>query len=171
MYLSKQNFIKRKLEILQETNLHSTAKSFEESVGILVNSDEFSDFGFLKNLALTLAPDAPVQILAYSKNARDFNVENVEGFSNSDFKLWGAVKSANLIDFTAKPFRFLISYYQRENVFLDFLKASSQAAFKIGFQQGVSDRFQDLTIQTHPDQTEVFKTEIIKYLKIVNRID
>jgi len=171
LYLSKQNFIKRKLEILQKTNVHSDAVTFEEHVGILVNADEFSDFEFLKNLSHSLTADAPLEILAYSKSARNFEEENVLGFSNSDFKLWGAIKSTNLIDFTAKPFRFLISYYQRENVFLDFLRASSRAAFKIGFQHGVSDCFQDLTIQTHPDQTEIFKTEIIKYLKIVNRID
>ncbi|MCC4212369.1 DUF6913 domain-containing protein [Leeuwenhoekiella parthenopeia] len=171
MYLSRQNFIKRKLEILRNTDSQKRVAAFEERIGILVNADEFSDFEFLKKLASALSAEAAVEILAYSKNKQNSHTAEVLCFSNSDFSLWGAVKTVNLSDFSAKPFRFLISYYQRENVFLDFLKASSQAAFKVGFQQEASDCFQDLSIQTRPDQPEVFKAEVIKYLKIVNRID
>lgn len=171
MYLSKQNFIKRKLEILQKSSANQKAQGFEDTIGILVNADEFSNYEFLRNLGESILKDVPVEILAYSKTKSETSEENVILFSNSDFKLTGVVKSAKLSDFVAKPFRFLISYYQRENVFLHFLKASSKGAFKIGVQQQASACFQDLTIDCNLEQTEVFKSEVLKYLKIVNRID
>ena len=171
MYLSKQNFIKRKLEILQKSHSRKKTDIIEDSIGILVNADEFSNYEFLRNLGKSMLTDVSIDILAFSNSNTGMGGENINTFSNSDFKLSGAVRSAKLNDFAAKPFRFLISYYQRENVFLDFLKASSQAAFKIGIQQQTSDFFQDLTIRTNPDQTEVFRSEVLKYLKIVNRID
>ncbi len=159
------------MEILQKTSGHQKAEVFEETIGILVNADEFSDFKFLRSLGKSMLKNVQVEIVAYSKTRSETSEENVTLFSNSDFKLSGAVKSIKLNDFIAQPFRFLISYYQRENVFLHFLKASSNAAFKIGIQQQASACFQDLTIDSTPDQTEVFKSEVLKYLKILNRID
>lgn len=171
LYLSKQNFLKRKLENLRAEDSRKLPGTFKEEIGFLVDADVCSDFNFLRNLAQELSASAGISIVAYSKEKRKTGEDDQLWFSNSDFTRWGTAKSSKLIDFTAQPFRFLISYYQRENVFLDFLKATSQAAFKIGFQQKSYDCFHDLTIQVKLDQTELFKAELIKYLKIVNRID
>ena len=169
--LSKQNLLKSKLEKLRAELKKTHTSAVADGVGILVNGDEFSDFESLVKMAEKLVESNQIQLLIYSKNKSLVSSAKQLWFTNSDFKLGGTVKKRELVEFTAQPFAFLISYYQRENVFLDFLKATSRAAFKIGFKQANYDCFNDLSIKTDLGLSRVFETEMIKYLKIVKRID
>jgi len=64
----------------------------------------------------------------------------------------------------------LVGYYKGQNCFLDLMISKSKANFKVGFK-GVDDRLYDLIIDVNPLQVNKFGEELIKYLKVLNKIN
>ena len=90
-------------------------------------------------------------------------------FSLENFDWLGRPKSIEIDEFINQPFDVLISYYKLNQLELNFITARSKANFKIGLTND-DPRLHDLTIDIEPKDTDVFKTELIKYLTQLNRL-
>ena len=95
--------------------------------------------------------------------------ESASYFNENQFSFTGAFKSKTLDDFVNQQFDVLISFYPKDISCLNLVAAASQAKFKVGFSD-VDNRINDLVIGTAPDNTDLFISELKKYLKILNII-
>lgn len=63
----------------------------------------------------------------------------------------------------------LINLYQSDALALQVVSAATQAQFKVGLYDANQD-LNDLIIETKLDDKALFKTELIKYLNILNKL-
>ena len=90
-------------------------------------------------------------------------------FYPQNFGWKGKIEGLDLIDFINEPFDALISYYHGDELELNMATALSKANFKIGITNK-DERLYDFIINIQPNQINVFKNELIKYLKVFNKI-
>jgi hypothetical protein len=141
-----------------------------ESLGIILNIDEVNDFEWFNQLAIYLKVHPnKLKIIAFSKNKQD-NLNTWDACYNpKDFGWKGTINNVELESFLEKKFDVLISYYTEEALELKLLTTMSNAKFKIGILQ-TDERINDLIIKTNIKDFDVFKTEVFKYLTILNKI-
>ncbi|MFD2828452.1 DUF6913 domain-containing protein [Leeuwenhoekiella polynyae] len=166
----KQNLLKSKVK-----NIHKNSKqSFKNSVGVgaglLVDLREVQNLKRLNELLLLVTESDDNMLVVFTDDKTHTQKESCLGLSKSDFSISGSLRNSKIQQFIDKPFKVLISYYRTENVFLDFVSAQSKALFKVGISSDSVD-FNDLTINSRAEEVQAFETELLKYLKLLNRID
>ena len=62
-----------------------------------------------------------------------------------------------------------MGYYRGSHEFLDLMVSESKAKFKVG-TAGADERLYDLLIELDIDNTEAIKTELKKYLTVLNKL-
>lgn len=141
-----------------------------ESLGVILNVDEFEDFSIFEDLAELIKVRANrLKIIAFSVDKKDnINAWDV-CFTPKDFGWKGVIKNIELQSFLDEKFDALISYYTDEKLELKMLTVMSKAQFKIGILQ-TDSRLNDLIIKTGLKEFDVFKNEVFKYLTILNKI-
>ena len=163
---SNKNYIDKcvkKRQVISKTNKINT-------VGILVNEEEFLDVSWINSLSKVLDVDQKnLKIIALTKPKSKIPSVYTNTFSVKDLGWKGNVKNKNLKAFIEEDFDLLISYYSSELLPLIFTTASSNAHFKVGINQS-EENHNDLTIQTSINDTKTFSNELVKYLKILNKL-
>lgn len=141
-----------------------------ESLGVILNVDEVDDFELFRTMAdnINVHPNK-LKIIAFSAT----KIEGLNTWDNcfnlKDFGWNGTIKNVELQWFLNTKFDALISYYTQDELELKLLTATSKAQFKIGILQ-TDIRLNDLIIKTKINEFDVFKTEVYKYLTILNKI-
>ena len=140
------------------------------SLGVILNIDEFSNLESIKSLSefFNINPNK-FQFITYTTVNENSEAVDYPCYSEKDIGWSGKIKNAELEAFLNTPFDALISYYFTDLLDLKVLTAASKADFKIGVLQE-EQRLNDLIINVNPEAIEVFKTELLKYLRILNRI-
>ncbi|WP_066225342.1 DUF6913 domain-containing protein [Formosa haliotis] len=148
----------------------SNASKPIESLGVILNIDEFPDVESLESLSklLNVKPNK-FQLIQFSTANKVQDVTEVSWYSAKDIGWKGTIKDGELQAFLNTNFDALVSYYTDDNLDLKVLTAASKADFKIGILQE-EQRLNDLIINVNPEAIEVFKSELLKYLSILNRI-
>ena len=90
-------------------------------------------------------------------------------FSKKQIGWKGKIKSNELETFINTNFDALISYYKQDNLELNLVTARSKANFKIGISHN-DERLSDLILDVKPNDFNIFKKELVKYLTILNKI-
>ena len=90
-------------------------------------------------------------------------------FTPKDFGWNGKIKNVDLQSFVEKDFDALICFYKQNTIELDLITATSNANFKIGISNK-DNRLYDFIIDVNPKNFDVFKTELKKYLTVLNKI-
>jgi Family of unknown function (DUF6913) len=141
-----------------------------ESVGVILNFDEFNDYDdfrkFFKSIGIL---ENKIKFIAFITDEKlKPNSWDAYFFSNS-FGWNGRINGVELHEFINMEFDALISYYKEDNLELNLVTALSKANFKIGIS-GKDKRLNDFIIDVKPNQTQVFQKELIKYLKVLNKL-
>ncbi len=90
-------------------------------------------------------------------------------FFEKDFSWNGSIKSTDLTQFLDQNFDMLIDYTKANTVFKKHIVAKSKASFKVGYTE-VDDRLYDFMIAVENEEIISFNKELIKYLKILNKL-
>jgi len=142
-----------------------------DSVGVLLNASEFSDYSiietFLRN-DIGLKPNK-CNFITFSDDQQNNSNQWDVTFNSKDFGWKGSLKNQDLIDFTKSKFDVLICYFLASNNELKQIAAMSQANLKVGLSNE-DERVYDLIIDVAPKSFSIFKTELKKYLTILNKI-
>lgn len=140
------------------------------SVGIILNMNEFSDFDAFRNYfkELGVSP-AKTKIIAFVEDAKDANPLWDTYFNPKDFGWKGKINNIELQSFINTQFDVLISYYNKESIELKIITAATNANFKVGLSQK-DKRLYDLMIDVDTKQIELFISELTKYLHVLNKI-
>ena len=154
--------------------LKSRIKNFQSgkvsSIGVIFDYDSYYNYDFFRNLMKDLGvKDNKVRFIAKVDLEKNKPNSWDSFFSLDNFDWLGRPKSVEIDEFVAQPFDVLISFYKPNQLELNLVTALSKANFKIGITNE-DTRLHDLTIDIEPENTDVFKTELIKYLTQLNRL-
>jgi len=140
------------------------------SVGVILNMNEFSDFDAFRIYFKTLGiSPAKIKIIAFVDDVKDANPLWDTYFNPKDFGWKGKIKNIDLQSFIDTKFDVLISYYTNESIELKLITAASKANFKVGLTQD-DKRVYDLMIDVKTKEIQLFKTELKKYLTVLNKL-
>ncbi|WP_299392563.1 hypothetical protein [uncultured Gelidibacter sp.] len=155
--------------LLSSKNVAISNKKLE-SVGVILDAREFSDAEGFKKFFNELGVKLPkITIIIFVEDEKKADKLWGNYFSKKDFGWNGTVKHVELQAFLDTEFDALVSFYKNDALELKMASALSKANFKIGLSD-VDDRLYDFILDVQTDQFAVFKTELQKYLTILNKI-
>ncbi len=141
-----------------------------KTVGILVKENSKFDFEGLKRLQKQIPIGSKnFSVLTYKIQNETYNEFRGAFFYEKHVSLTGKIKSKEVSDFLNQEFDMLIDYTAADTIFAKFLTAISKAKFKVGYFTE-DENLYDLIINVPIDNTKEFNNELIKYLKILNKI-
>ena len=167
----KEKSNKKYLNKLLSKRYVNVTKDKVVSLGVIFNIDEINDFKMFSQLAecVNVRPNR-MKVVAFSESKKEVLNTWDECYNPKDFGWRGTIKNSGLESFLDTKFDVLISYYEQEYLELKLITALSKATFKIGILQS-DERINDLIIKTSLKEFELFKDEVFKYLKILNKIE
>lgn len=144
--------------------------------------------GSVKKVCVILDETDEQLIAKFKKLAKDLNLKegnikmlfclssipkekDFEGlvFRTSDLTWSGKIRNPEIEGLVKEQFDLLISFLRRDSKTAGFIAAALPADLKVSRREESASGF-DLTIATGYEESEVFITELKKYLKILNRI-
>lgn len=141
-----------------------------ESIGIVLNFDEFNDYDRLRNMLKEIGfKDNKVKFISFIDDEKSKPNSWDAFFNPKNFGWKGKIENTELQDFIDTPFDVLISYYNEECLELNMVTALSKANLKVGINDN-DPRLYDLIINIRTEYLDVFQKEIVKYLKVLNKI-
>jgi hypothetical protein len=163
---SNQKYINR---LLNSRNVH--VKNTEvESVGIVLNLKEFSDFDAIRTFCKELGVLPPrIKIITFVDDNKITEKLWDTYFSPKDFGWKDTIKSIDLQIFIDTEFDALICFHKQHSIELDMIAAASKANFKIGISNE-NLKLYDFIIEVKTTQFQVFKDELKKYLTVLNKL-
>ena len=165
---------RRSLRKLTERNLAkrdlSQVNAPMKTLGFLVDEKLVQDFDLLYDfsLPLNLVPK-DVKVFSFIEVKKKLPSLLQNQVQCKDFNWKGEMHNQNASEFLDNNFDVLVGYYEGKHEFLDAMISQSKAKFKVGFA-GADDRLFDLLISVKPTETELFKTELKKYLGIMGKM-
>ena len=163
---SNQKYINRILN----SRISNVNKKRIESVGVLLNLEEFSDYDAFKQFLKTInVLENKVKFIAFIEDEKDALNSWDSYFNPKDFGWKGKISNIELEEFINAKFDVLISYYKKNRYELNVVTALSKANFKVGIADH-DERLNDFIVKVKPNQIETFKTELLKYFRVLNII-
>lgn len=163
---SNQNFINT---LLLNRKIAVNDKKIK-SIGVLFNAEEFTNTEYFTTFFKELNIQFPNQkFFTFSKETEIEQTQWDTIFTPRDFGWNGNLKNNELQNFTNYEFDVLICYFLKNEPELTQIVAMSKANFKVGISN-IDDRLYDLIIDVKPSNFEAFKTELKKYLTILNKL-
>lgn len=166
----KEKSIKKYMNKLLSKTSEKVTDNKIDSLAIIFNLDEIDDFEWFNELStqLKIHPNK-LKVIAFSSKKEEVLKSWDVCYNPKDFGWNGTIHNSELKAFLDTKFDALISYYETDIVEIKLLTALSKAKFKVGILQ-TDERLNDLIIKTTIKDFNVFKTEIFKYLTILNKI-
>jgi len=162
---SNKKYIEKKLK----NRILQSSQGKINSLGVIFSKDEKDDFDRFKVLASDLEIKTNrITIIAFTEDEKSESGMWDSVYNPKDFGWKDNVKNQELQQFIDTDFDLLINYYTKENIGLKLITASSKAKMKVGILQ-TDERFNDLIIKTDIKDIKTFTSELIKYLKILNK--
>lgn len=141
-----------------------------KTVAVLLNAEEYDDFEMFRQYFKQLELTSPKhKIIAFTSDDKYESSQWETYFSPKDFGWKGKINNIDLQAFIDEDYDVLVSYYKKENLFLNLITAASKANFKVGLCRD-DERLYDLIIEVKPKEIKTFKTELKKYLNILNKL-
>ena len=140
------------------------------SVGVILSLEEFKDYDKIKKIFTDFGiNENRIKFITYISN-KDFQLNHWDDYFNpEDFGWSGNIKNIALNEFIDFKYDVLISYYRSDNTDLNLVTAKSKANFKIGISN-FDQRLNDFIIDVDTVHVDVFRNELEKYLKGLNKI-
>ena len=140
------------------------------SVGIILSLEEFKDYDKIKEIFTDFGiNENRIKFITYLSD-KDFQLNHWDDyFSPEDFGWSGNITNIALNEFIDFKYDVLISYYRLDNTDLNLVTAKSKANFKIGVSN-FDQRLNDFIIDIGTEHVNVFRNELEKYLKGLNKI-
>jgi hypothetical protein len=169
------NFIKNYFLLIRiKNNLYNVKNSKDSgsirAIGLIIDESYFiKKECIISELIVNEISEASIKIIVY----KDKWKKNVQ-YSQATFGIkhlnWNAqILEPSVREFISQKFDLLISYYDVEKAFLINVTHNSKAEFKVGFAT-VDKRLNHLMISTNAENQAGFVKELLRYLKLLNKI-
>jgi hypothetical protein len=140
------------------------------SIGCIVDVDGFPKAQAFYELIdeFSLRPNA-IKIIGYKREYDKNSPYAIQMFSDRDLGWKGQIENGYVLEFLGREYDMLINYYEEDNLMMKLLSVKSQARLKVGL--GSQDpKVNDLILNTPLKDYKLFKSELKKYLKVLNEI-
>ncbi len=140
------------------------------SVGCIVDLDNFVDGEKFYELIdeFSLRPNA-IKIIGYKRDYDKNSPYAIQIFSDKDLGWKGDIENGYALEFLGREYDLLINYYEEDNLLMKLLSIRTQARLKVGFG-ALDPKFNDLILNTPFKDFKLFKSELKKYLTVLNEI-
>lgn len=163
---SNQKYINK---LLNERQV-AVSNSKLSTVGVILNSKEFSDFEAIKSFFKSIGiQERKIKIITFVEDPKDSNDLWGSYFNPKYFGWKGKIKHVGLQEFVDTEFDLLISFYEENCLELNLVSAMSKANFKVGLTNE-DQRFYDLMIHVKLSDFGTFTKELKKYLTVLNKL-
>lgn len=158
-----------KNELLKTPDLERKNKGITK-VGVIVDLDTFqnSDLFYQFIDIFKLRPNA-VKIMGYRGYYDKNSPYSTPVFSEKDLGWGGAVENSYALEFLTKEYDLLVNYYTQDALILKLMTVKTKARIKVGFAE-IDPELNDLILQSKLQDFNTFKTELAKYLKVMNEL-
>ena len=155
-----------KKELLKNNSLNNSSNKKVDSILILV--DESSKENLEQDISSKFNIDVSnvASVILKTKQGSESNFKNE--LTEKDFSLFGKLKNDEIEKLVQSEFDLLLNYVD-DNQFLNYITVFSKSKFKVGFKTNQKQLF-DLEIAIEQNNVELFHVELMKYLKILNKI-
>jgi len=140
------------------------------TVGIVIDESYFSDKESIINELVSsgIARNA-IKTLSFKERVKPKEVVDCCYFTRKDISVTGTFDKPDVAEFINTPFDMLISYYDVGKAPLMLATIKSKAKFKVGFSS-VDNRLNHFMISSQVEKYAEFISELVKYLKILNKL-
>jgi 3-methyladenine DNA glycosylase AlkD len=170
----KFNKVSSKVEKILEKKQNNKSLEFSnnvKTVGIIVNEGSGFNFEMLKELQRQIATGSEnFYILTCKDSSESYNEFRGAIFYEKQFNWNGVLQSKQVNDFLENQFDMLIDYTNADTVFKKYLVAKSKAKFKVGLAN-IDNRLYDFMIALNTNDIRLFNKELVKYLKILKKVN
>lgn len=141
------------------------------SIACIVDVDRFPNAESFYELIqeLSLRPNA-VKIIGYKREYDKNSPYAIPMFSDKDLGWKGEIENGYVLEFLGREYDLLINYYTDDNLMMKLLSVKTAARIRVGFAE-VDAKLNDLILHTPFQDFKVFKTELHKYLKVLNEVE
>lgn len=149
----------------------SNRKRGVTAIGCIVDIDKFPDAEVFNELIkdFKLQPNG-VKVIGYKKDGSAHSPFGVQFCTDKDLGWNGTLENGFVSEFVDREYDILINYYTEDKLVLKLLTARTNARIKVGFPS-VDPKLNDLIFATSIKEFDVFKTELKKYLIVLNEIE
>ena len=140
------------------------------SVACIVDLDHFEDAERFYDLVedYKLRPNA-VKIIGYRGFYDKNSPYSTPVFSDKDLGWNGNIENSYALEFLSREYDLLINYYKEKNLLIEIMSIKAKARFRVGFKD-VDHQYNDLIMDAPLEDFETFRSELKKYLGVLNEI-
>lgn len=166
-YKSGLKYLKQELKGPQDTVERSRGIT---SVGVIVDLDKFDKSELFFELVddYKLRPNA-VKIIGYKSYYDKNSPYATPVFSDKDLGWNGDIENSYALEFLSREYDLLINYYTEANLMLQLMTIKTKARINVGFSE-VDKDYNDIILQSPHTDFATFKSELKKYLTVLNEI-
>ena len=140
------------------------------SVGIIFDDNYFDDYKkMIASLAEAGIAESQIKVLVLKNKVKKSDAYEYPVFTPSDLSWRATFEKSEVREFADQEFDLLINYYEKEKSALLIVSHLSKAKFKVGFSS-VDKKLNHFMIDTAASEHQIFIDELIKYLKILNKL-
>jgi hypothetical protein len=148
----------------------SETESKVKTVGILFDETYFNEKEALVESLISYGIQADkVFTLVYKDIIKKNETFDYPTFSHKDMSWKATFENSDVKEFVSQRFDLLINYYDMPKSPLLVASNQSKALFKVGFAS-IDKKLNHFIINTTAEKHEVFLSELVKYLKILNKL-
>lgn len=141
-----------------------------KTVGCLIDGSLISDLSYFKELSTILnVHHNNIFLLTFNddKKAEPYRIGLTVSRKSISWK--SDINSDDANEFMSREYDLLINYFKKSNSVLGLISSYTDAFFRVGFEN-IDNRFNDLIFSSQMSEKDVFKIELERYLKIMNKI-
>lgn len=140
------------------------------SIGCIVDVDNFPKAETFYELIdeFELRPNA-IKIIGYKREYDKNSPYAIQMYSDKDLGWKGEIANGYVLEFLGREYDMLINYYEADNLMMKLLSVKTPARLKVGLA-AQDPKVNDLILNTPLNDFKLFKSELKKYLKILNEI-
>lgn len=141
-----------------------------KTIGILVDeSESFNREAILKELKSYNLDLETIDVLVFKEKIKAKEVIEEPFYTLKDLSLSGKINKVEVQKFIDANFDLLINFYEEPKASLNVIAKKSKAKFKVGLST-IDKRINHLIIDSDLENVKVFTSELIKYLRILNKV-
>ncbi|RDY61318.1 DUF6913 domain-containing protein [Flagellimonas nanhaiensis] len=164
---SGQKFLQ---EEMQKPPTEVTREKGVSSIGCIVDVDSFQNAEVFYDLIdeYSLRPNA-IKIIGYKREYDKNSPYAIQIYSDKDLGWKGEIENGYVLEFLGREYDMLINYYDQDNLMMKLLSVKTQARIKVGLG-ALDPKINDLILNTPLNDFALFKSELKKYLKVLNEL-
>ena len=166
----KDFFLRRKIKHSLENYQLEYNTSKIKTIGIIIDESFFTETPvFLSQIRAVFPNDVAFSVLIYTDKSSNKLENKNEILNRSKISLTGSINHETTKQFLLTEFDLLLSFYDIHKPILKLLSIKSKSKFKVGLNK-VNKKINHFVIQSVTTNYASIIVELIRYLKIVNKI-